>query len=355
MQPQNRLLRAVSSRGGLAISLLAFVIAAAGWVWLWRNPTPIPTPPAPPLPKIRTPVDTQELYRIEIEPLLNATQRANEQAMDRMAERIRAAINRYRSGIPAFADEMTSYRTRFNILYRMPSDWWNDDHGVKSYVQWKFRTHLLSERTLENDIESALKQLREDLVANRNRLLVDCKAAIARDNLPEIALPEFDAFDAEVSAMLVAFSSRHGEDSVYKGLATLITSETASQIAVQIVARVLPVVATSIAGSVTAATGTTVAATSTGGAGGTAVGPAGTIIGAGIGLVVGVAIDWWLTEEFQEKLVKDLNTYFDLLENHILDGTNEKPGLIPSLNRAIEDMNYAQAKVIGRAVVGAAQ
>ncbi len=74
----------------------------------------------------------------------------------------------------------------------------------------------------------------------------------------------------------------------------------------------------------------------------------------GVGLVVGVIVDWWMTDRFRERLTNDLTIYINQLEAGLLDGTKSDVGLKKTLDQFIEDFSFAQSTVAHRAIVGGA-
>ena len=83
-----------------------------------------------------------------------------------------------------------------------------------------------------------------------------------------------------------------------------------------------------------------------GGALGTLAGPAGTVIGIGAGLVVGAAIDWWMTDRFKEKLAEQCNRFIDTVRDQLIDGTPQQPGLRSVFAEAVRLSDEAQRKAI---------
>ena len=101
-----------------------------------------------------------------------------------------------------------------------------------------------------------------------------------------------------------------------------------------------------------AAGGATLTTTTAGGAGGSVAGPFGMAIGAGVGLVVGVLIDWWMTDSFKARLHEDLDEYLDKLKDGIIDGTGGKSGLRVALAEYCDDLHSAQARILHEQLVG---
>ena len=72
------------------------------------------------------------------------------------------------------------------------------------------------------------------------------------------------------------------------------------------------------------------------GAAGWLGGPAGAVIGVGAGLALGVAVDWWLTEDFKANLTEELTRYFNNLERGMIDGVAAE-GNRPAADRPAND------------------
>lgn len=330
--------------------------AVAAWAIVVSRETPPPTPPPSP-PGVSIDPGTairEQFYSQEIEPLLKSTERANRLATERAIQRIGDTFNRYRHGIRPFTEDITSIGTRFGILRRMPADWWHEDQRINAYIQEKFEKHLFSEQQFQRDIAGILDSLKDDLEANTNRLLAGIRSSIERHDLPQIQVPDYQKYDKEVRTIVLEFSGDRAKDSFYQGIATLVLAEVATITAHQIVVRVLVSVGTSAATSAAASGGAAAGGAAAGGATGTLAGPVGTAIGVGVGLVVGVIVDWWMTDHFIERLTNDLTDYINQLEAGLLDGTKSDAGLKKTLERFVEDFNFAQSTVAHKAIAGGA-
>lgn len=328
--------------------------AVAAWVIVTSKETPPPSPPPTPPGVTIDPgtVIREQFYNQEIAPLLKSTERANQLAAERAIQRIGETFNGYRGGVRPFTEDITSIGTRFGILRRMPANWWYEDQRINAYIQEKFETHLFSEQQFQRDIAGILNSLKEDLEANTNRLLAGIRSSVERHDLPKIQVPDYQKYDKEVRSIVLEFSGDRAKDSVYQGVATLVLAEVAAITAHQIVVRVLVSVGTSAATSAAASGGAAAGGAAAGGATGTLAGPVGTAIGVGVGLVVGVIVDWWMTDRFRERLTNDLTVYINELEAGLLDGTKSDAGLKTTLERFIEDFNFAQSTIAHRAIVG---
>ncbi len=337
----------------LAISVPAILLVVTTWMFFsnsrLKEPVPIPELPAP----IQVPRgDLQSMFRDHVQPLLEASGEGSRESAARCTQRIHDHFETYRQHIGVFVDDITSTWTRLGILRRMPADWWQKENRVEEFVQKKFEKHIFSEGKLNDDITTALVALRDDLRADRALLLSRVKLAVSESEFPDVEIPSNIDFDVEVNQLLHRFASRRATDTVYQGLATLVTSEVAALAATSIVARVVTALGTSAATSAAAAGGATAGGAAAGAGGGSLGGPVGTAIGLGIGVVVGIAVDWWMTDRFRDQMKTELQLYLFRLESGILRGAHDQTGLEADLERLVEDINRAQREVLTRKLIG---
>ena len=335
------------------VMLTAIVVA---WLYVVRIETPVPSElPAPPEVSVDSPnsASRQKFYAEEIKPLLASTQRQNEEAVARCVKRIEESIDKYRRGVEPFVEELTSWGTRWQVMKRMPVDWWRKETQVDDYVKQLFEKYVMKEGKLEEDLTVALAALKEDLDANGNSLLISAKSSAQTSNMPTVKLPEYSQYSVLVQKQMQAFSTGRGQDTVRNAIASLIAGEAAGIVATQIVVQVISRFGIELA--VTGAAGATVAATGTGAAGGSTLGPVGTAVGMGVGLVVGVVADWWVTAEFKEKLTTELNGYLSKMEASVIDGTGENEGIKIALGKVCNDIHNAQQLAMHECIVGSVQ
>ncbi|QDT06404.1 hypothetical protein K227x_48130 [Rubripirellula lacrimiformis] len=262
-----------------------------------------------------------QFYDQQVEPQIAATDQLNRQAADRCVQRIERLVEGYHRGVSPFVDDLTSISTRLGIVGRMPAAWWNEDDRVHQYISQKFEKHLFSQTTLTDDIVGVLQQFRDEVDANQKRLLVDIQASLTTADLPDVNLDSYQPFFEKVARDLQDYSTRQGTSSVANGLTAILVSEAGSYVAISLIGGLLGRMAAT--GAATAAVGAGAAATggAAGAGGGSAVGPAGTVIGAVIGLGVGLAIDWYMTDQFQVQLTRQMRGYIDSLSGTLLYGT----------------------------------
>lgn len=335
------------------VMLIAIITA---WLYVVRMETPVPSElPAPPEINVdsQDSASRQKFYAEEIKPLLASTQEQNEAAVARCVKRIEESIDKYRKGVDPFVEELTSWGTRWQVMKRMPVDWWRKETQVDDYVRQLFEKHVMKEGKLEEDLTVALAALKEDLDANGNSLLISAKASAQTSDMPSVKLPEYAQYSALVQKQMKAFSTGRGQDSVRSAIASLIAGEAAGMVATQIVVQVISRFGTELA--VAGAVGATGAAGGVGAAGGSTLGPVGTAVGMGVGLVVGIVADWWVTDGFKEKLTTDLNGYLSKMEASVIDGTGESEGIKSALGNVCNDIYNAQQLAMHECVVGSVQ
>jgi hypothetical protein len=321
--------------------LILLGLVLVGWTMLairgWREDKPPQIPPLPPRPRI-----SQNYYDALVAPLARENDVANREAADRCIANLEACFARYKRGVTPFANDVTSLGTRFNILKKMPYDWWNKQDNVGVFVKERFEKHVFSESALKSDINDAFETFRQDIRSNRGNLLVKVKAAISEGNFPDFPLPDYDAFTQKVMDELTAKASQTASDSVYNGLAALVTSELASVVGTEVVIRLLPTLAATAAVETAAAGGATAGGAAAGGGAGTVVGPVGTAVGVAVGLAIGIAADWWLTESFKAKLTKQIDDYISSLQFKLIDDSADQRGLRHALADLCDDLTRAE-------------
>lgn len=292
----------------------------------------------------RRALQRENFFREDIVPLIHEASRRNQKSMDQAIENIEGIFHRYRSRVDSFVEDLASYKTRARILWRMPGDWWNNEDRVKELVSEKFEEHLFSKDEVVEDISHVLTGFAEEIRASENQLLMDCKAAVSSSDMPEITLPGIERYATEVQNTIGDFVQDRAKSSVYSGVTTLVASEAGASVAVVLVRNVLKGLGLRAALSASQ----TVAGTAAGSALG---GSSGNIFVACVGLVVGIVIDWWMTDNFKEKLSGDLNTYIRDLQSGILQGSEESQGLRYTLQALVDDYHTAQRTALRKNIV----
>jgi len=337
-QPQRKK-RSLKLAGNLILLLIAFGLVCLAWKILQAPPKTIELPNLPPFDIASTDVPADmavKVYVSELDPLISLFTRRNEAAEQRALQALHDEFQKFQMGIEPFVEDMTRYGTRFGVLGRMAGDqwdkWWNKNENtdrVKSYINEKFREHVLSEEALESAITAVFAIYANDVTASRNQLLSEAGILLSTDDVP---LPlrfhedQAQCFGELVQTQVARLLRDKGERSAAAMLLNLIAGEIATSVATSAAGLVLTQAATRLAVPAGIAGGTAmVSGGAAGGGAGTALGPAGTIVGFGAGIIVGCAIDWWMTERFKEQMSGEIAAFLDSLESQIVKGIAEGP------------------------------
>jgi len=303
-------------------------------------------------------VDVEALYANDIVPLLDESLKRKQDAAGRALAILHKRLDGHRKGIPEFAEDVTSWGTRFGVVGRSTRDAYRKARGkpdaetTRRYVERKFRDHVMTEIALEAAVGAAVEQFRADLEADRNTLMSDIRVPLNASGAPVlVGEPQWEAIRHDILKQGSKLAMSGSTDSVANAAASFAAGEIAGlsgrYVVVQILARVGPMVGARLAASgVAAGGGAMVGAAGGGGAVGSAGGPAGTIVGAGVGLVVGAAIDWWMTARFQEQLRNRCEDFVDSVQLALITGSKQSPGVEPLLAEAVRVTDAAQRQAI---------
>ena len=298
-----------------------------------------------PEPEVTRPkgLSKSEFYRRDLEPLLNDATSRNQQSAEHALIRLHQEFEKFRAGIPGFADDVTSWGMRWRASIGMLKDTWKnywksrddpESEEVKKTVRERFEARIMSRDGMTRAMQGTMDQFGEDVTASRNRLLMEAKWALRTQDVPlAFPLPDFDAFQRQLHASMAENLQGHAADSIANAVVTFVASGVAGWAAEQLMARIITLLTEeAMLAGVEAATvggGTTAGGGVMGGAAGWLGGPAGAVIGIGVGLTVGAVIDWWMTESFKAQLTAQLTAYLTNLERDLIDGIAPKDGQPP--------------------------
>lgn len=279
---------------------------------------------------------------IDPEPFLADAERRNAAAVDRALADLQERFDGFRAGAPAFAQDMASWGTRLRILGRGGADWWIGltsgapelSDRVRTFVGEKLQRHVLAPGALEDAVADAVATFALELESSQNGLWIEVSSRLRPSDGAPGAVPLDSARARDRAAALAsAMTASHAQRTIGAGLAALGVSTAGSIVAEQVAAASLARVGASLAAGAGAealgagATGAAGASVGAGASGGALAGPAGVIIGVGVGLVAGVAIDWWMTERFEARLTEEVRAYLDRVEHELIEGsTGERAG-----------------------------
>ena len=293
-----------------------------------------------------------KFFDAEAKPLLAKTRGKDLAAIAQVLNSLDAAFVRYGEGAPKFAKDLTGWGTRFKIMYRkgVETAQRKDEHTwTQQLIQEKFATHVMSDATLEADLLAIMKQFNFDLEANRNEMLAGMQTKLAASNLPvnvkQLTLQNFSKdFNLNVKQLL----SQMPQQSVGVGVGSITAGIVAEEAVRQIVRTIIAEVAARIAASAAAAGGTAGGAAAAGATGGSAIAPGvGTVIGLAGGFLVGAFVDWWMTDEFEEKITQQCHGFLDTTKQSLINGSG---GLKESLLKQVEQSSSAYEKALQSSV-----
>ncbi len=314
------------------------LLAAAGAVFFQAKRTAQPDAAkeaAETLEKKRSPerIALDAFLTREAAKLLGETHRKDMAAVQRALDALRVNFKGYAEGIPAFTDALTGWGTRMKIVYRSSVETIErkDTHyWTASLVQEKFDEHVISDAKLERDVLEVMKQFAYELEANRNELLVNLEVSLHAADLPaatrQLALRNFREQTRHRIRELLA---RMPGQSVGVGVGSLAAGIVAEEAVRQLIRAVIAQAAARIAAGAAASGGAAAGAAVTGGAGGTALAPGvGTAIGLAGGLIVGAVVDWWLTDEFKDKVAAECRSFLIATEVALMTGDKGQEKLL---------------------------
>lgn len=334
----------------VALCLLVLAVCVATIVYVAEKPGVEPPPPTPP----PGPTEQEKIkfFEDQVEPVVAEFDKHNRQAADRCIAKIRNAFKKYRQGVDPFLEDITSLSTRFGIIRRMPGDWWHERNDVEAYIGEIFEEHLFSEAGLRKAIEDALAAYQDDIKANETKLRTSILAAVNTADRPGLPSVDFDELSAEVTRLIKDFATRSAVDSVTSLIIVEIASGAAGSAAGYLLTSITAQLATMVVTSAAAGGGAAATGAAAGGGGGSIVGPAGTVVGGVVGLILGLGIDWWMTENLKEKLGKELNGMIGQIEKAVIDGSDERTGLTEMLDEACDALRAAYSNALRQRIVG---
>jgi hypothetical protein len=266
----------------------------------------------------------------ELPPQLRTYAEKNRQAAERALQKTDEHFLVYRNGVPKFSRELTGLRTRFRLINRLRSDkwdsWWygrHHSHRALDFVEEIFSQNVVSQNQLQADLESVIVQYQNDLEANRNQFLFGLEQSIRSSELMaacELNTASQTELNESIQGAINDLISEMGADSV----SVMVLSNLGGEVAAFAGTRII-ISGLSYLGSVAVASGgSTLTGATAGSGGGTLISPGlGTVIGFGVGIVAGVAVDWYLTDQFREDINLQTETFLEQMQNLTLHGNGD--------------------------------
>ncbi len=324
-----------------ALLLLALGLALILGAYLLTMPPSVPEPSAEDTqPKEPEEVRRKQFFDEQVMPALADASYRNEEAIERAKRSLDETFNRYRQGIPAYTENITSFLTQLNITRAAIVDRIKDGDEKTKIASTVFAETVFSEESLEMDLVAIVQQFESDLQANQNILLASVATRLKKADFPVSPIfvdgrAKVAELHNEVADFTLTSASLAGPVS-----AMAFAGGFASTLAAEMLVRVLlKRVAAQIAVRVGTATGgAIVGSAAAGGAVGTGAAPGpGTVVGVAAGVVVGFVVEHWMGERFREKLAIQCNALLDEIEAQIW--SDPQKGLRVAFATAAEQAN----------------
>ena len=305
-----------------------------------------PYGPPPPL------FDVQQVHDASVRPHLIALAERNEAAAKRARDAVGAHFDQARAGAPDFARSIVGPLDSVKTIYLMGKGvalrkWYRDRRidKVRDHVAWNYKRHVTSGPHIEAVVRAALANFEADLRANRNAALQSINRDIAADELPVVIVIDEEKLaarcDAEVNAAVATLMAQGvARDAAVQSLGTVMATEGLSMAATHLVGRVVVVRLAALPLSAV------VGGTGTGATVGSAVPGLGTAIGATTGLLVGLAVDSYLSRRQVADVTRSVHEVLYTTQRALLLGHNGAAGL----NRVFDDALATQQKAMDRII-----
>ena len=305
-------------------------------------------PPAPPPPLF----DVEKVRDARVRPHLENLRADNAAARDRARAAVNAHFDHARAGADDFARAIIGPLDSMKTLYLMGKGAtlrkWKRDRSidkVRDHVAWNYQKHVTSGPKMEAAIRAALRQFEADVRANRNHALQAINRDLAAEALPVVVVIDEQKLgercDAEARSAVAALMSQNvAQDAAVQSLATVMAAEGLGMAATHLVGRVVVVRLAALPVSAV------VGGTGGGATIGSAVPGLGTAIGATTGLLVGLAVDNYLSRKQVREVTASVRDVLGTTQAALLDGHAGAAGL----DRVFDDALKAQESAIDRLI-----
>lgn len=251
----------------------------------------------------------------------------NSAAVERAEQELREMFREMRSNVPAFVSDMNGLWTKCKIVMNLVADawpWQADRNRVRRMVEEKWAQHLMKPEKLEGRIKGVLDEFGRELQAERNLLLVD-----VGNVLREVRVEK-----AQAGVDVRQVYEKRFEETLKPLLAKLLETEAASLVISEAAGVVIVNLVTYVAtkAGVLAAGGLSGAATF------------------GIGLVVGLIVDWIISNYAEGKMREDITAELEKLERVIMEGDGQNNmGMVALLQGMADAVSTAEREAVMKA------
>ncbi len=296
--------------------------------------------------------EAERFFAQHARPILQATAQKNQDAIARARDNLGKSIDGYRTGIEPFITDLRSWTTEYHIFINLLGGWWHKDERLLNYIYGKIRRYLFSEDKICFDVTNAFVELRDDIEAHENRLLVNLRNDSTSSDLatpPE--WPDIDVFSEAVSARALRSLGSIANDSVapnaFASMGTTLATET---VVPAIVGAAAKAAATSVGKMIVGEIGVVAAETGASTAAGSEVPIIGNVVGICVGLVAAVLAQHFAEAAEDEMLRRDLNRYIDGLKAALVGNGSTQSELTRSMDAYVKEIDQAEADVVKQTI-----
>jgi len=249
---------------------------------------------------------------------------SNRQAAAKGEVKMRAVFEQMRAQVPAFVEDINGLGTKCKTLCKGAADLWpyqQDRTRVQRMVEEKWKKHMITPEDVERRLTTILQEFMVELNAERNRMLVDVGSALRQVKADEVCLDDRVrcAFDKEFETKLKGLLAT----SLKAEIASLVISEAAAVAIVNVVSQVLVKVGILAAGGLSAP------------------------MTFGIGLVVGLIVDWIISNYAEAMMRENLVAELNKLERMVMDGEGiDALGMAAVLHKTAEAVSMAEQEAV---------
>jgi hypothetical protein len=276
----------------------------------------------------------------------------NQDAIARARDNLRDSIDGYRTGIEPFIIDLRSWTTEYHIFINLLGGWWHKDERLVNYIDDKIRRYLFTDDKISTDITNAFVELRDDIEANENQLLVNLRNDSKSSDLatpPE--WPNIDVFSKAISARALESLGSNASDSVAPNAFASMGAGLATETVVPaIVGAAAKAAAKSLGKMIIGEIGVVAAETGAGTAAGSEVPIIGNVVGICVGLVAAVLAQHFAEATEDEMLRRDLNRYIDGLRAALIGNGSTQSELTRNMDAYVKEIDQAESDVVKQAM-----
>ena len=294
----------------------------------------------------------QEFFAASAIQLLDKEQQRNQEAIDRARDRLDTNFARYRTGVPKFAEDLTSWGTRYQLAEAALSDWWSKSNEARKVATDRFADLVVSDQQMQRDVAAIIDQFSYDLEANRNQMLGELREKVS------IAACPCASTDLSSATLVKSFATelqpllqKEAKNSVVVGSFAAGGGFIVQLAATKIVTTIINSMVTEVATEAAAGGSAMAAGALEGGAGGTLIEPGvGTAIGVVGGIIVGAVLDWGMDARFKQKVTDECNDMLIKMKKALWNEPTK--GLASSFNQVVKCTRQGHETVLRKIIIG---